>query len=48
MDLEGIGYKVFRCSNEEVLRSPELVYNTILEKFDKNNKYVLHKIRTVE
>ena len=48
LDLKSVGYKVFRCTNEEVLKNPELVYNTILEKFDKNNKYVLHKIRTME
>lgn len=45
-DLKSVGYKVFRCTNEEVLKNPELVYNTILEKFDKNNKYKLHELRT--
>lgn len=48
LDLKSVGYNVFRCTNEEVLKNPELVYNTILEKFDMNNKYVLHKIRAME
>ena len=46
LDLKSVGYRVFRCTNEEVLKNPELVYNTILEQFDKNNKYKLHELRT--
>lgn len=45
MDLKSAGYKVFRCTNEEVLRNPEVIYNSILMEFDKNNKYKLHEWR---
>ena len=42
LDLISVGYKVFRCTNEEVLKNPELVYNTILERYDLNKKYKPH------
>ena len=44
-DLKSVGYKVFRCTNEEVLKNPELVYNTILEIYDSNKKYIPHGTR---
>lgn len=44
-DLKSIGYKIFRCTNSDVLRSPECVYNDILDRFDLNNKYKKHELR---
>ena len=36
MDLKSVGYKIFRCTTSDVLKSPEVVYQSIMENYKKH------------
>jgi len=36
MDLMSVGYKIFRCTTSDVLKSPEVVYQSIMENYKKH------------